>query len=210
MDHNEHIIKGALGKVLADKDGLDMREAVVQHTGVHPGATFFPGSKPINGFWVTNDLEVSNASVMPFEYGVGDHQAFIIDIPNKSLVGINPVKIVPPAGRRLNCRLLGCNKVYIESFESNVIRHRLLEKLHDAHTGTYSDSERARRVIKIDKEGKTYMQHMEKICQKIKCCRIPFSPESALWIRQVQVYQLLLRFHNGRIKNRGNLKRAAW
>ncbi len=60
MDHHEHIIKGALGKVLADKDGLDMREAVVQHTGVHPGATFFRGSKPIDGFWVTNDLKVSN------------------------------------------------------------------------------------------------------------------------------------------------------
>jgi hypothetical protein len=74
MDHNEHIIKGALGKALADKDGLDMREAVVQHTGVHPGATFFHGSKPIDGFWVTNDLKVSNASVMPFGYSVGNHR----------------------------------------------------------------------------------------------------------------------------------------
>ena len=53
------------------------------------------------------------------------------------------------------------------------------------------------------------MRHVEKICHKIKCCRIPFSPELALWIRWVQVYQLLLRFHKGRIKNRGNLKRSA-
>jgi hypothetical protein len=209
MDHNEHIIKGALGKALVDKDGLDMREAVVQHTGVHPGATFFCGSKPIDGFWVTNDLEVSNASVMPFGYGVGNHRAFIVDIPIESLVGINPVKIVCPTGRRLNSRLPGCSKVYINSFESNIIRHRLLKKLHDAHMGTYLDSERARRVIKIDEEGKTYMRHAEKICHKIKCCQIPFSSESALWIRRVQVYQLLLRFHKDRIKNRGNLKQAA-
>jgi hypothetical protein len=139
---------------------------------------------------------------------VGDHRAFIIDIPIKSLVGINPVKIVCPAGRRLNSRLPGCSKVYIDSFKSNIIRHRLLEKLHDAHTGTYLDSERARRVIKIDEEGKTYMWHVEKICQKIKCCQIPLSPELALWIRRVQVYQSLLRFHKGRIKNKGNLKQA--
>ncbi len=117
MDHNEHIIKGALGKALVDKDGLDMREAVVQHTGVHPGATFLRGSKPIDGFWVTNDLKVSNASVMPFGYSVGDHRAFIPNIPIKSLVGINPVKIVCPAGRRLNSRLPGCSKVYIDSFK---------------------------------------------------------------------------------------------
>ncbi len=48
MDHNKHITKGALGQSLADKDGLDMREAVIQHTGTHPGATYFRGSKPID------------------------------------------------------------------------------------------------------------------------------------------------------------------
>ncbi len=66
MDHNEHTINGALGKTLANSNGLDMREAVLQHTGSHPGATFFRGSKPIDRFWVTTDLNVSNASVMPF------------------------------------------------------------------------------------------------------------------------------------------------
>jgi hypothetical protein len=94
MDHNKHITKGALGRSLADKDGLDMREAVIQHTRMHPGATYFCGSKPIDGFWVTNDINVSNASVMPFGYGVGDYRAFIIDIPIKSLVGHSPVKII--------------------------------------------------------------------------------------------------------------------
>jgi hypothetical protein len=206
MDHNEHTINGALGKTLADSNGLDMREAVLQHTGSHPGATFFRGSKPIDGFWVTTNLDVSNASVMPFGYGVGDHWAFIVDIPIKPLVGINPVKIVHPAGRRLNSKLLGCCKAYIDSLESNVIKHKLLKRLHMAHMGTYSDSERARLVTNINEEGKMYMQHAEKICRKIKCCRIPFSLESALWIRQAQVYQSLIRFHKGRIKNRGNLK----
>ncbi len=209
MDHNEHTINGALGKTLADSNGLDMREAVIQHTGSHPRATFFRGSKPIDGFWVTTDLDVSNANVMPFKYGVGDHQAFIVDIPIKSLVGINSVKIVRPAGRRLNSKLPGCCKAYINSLESNVIEHKLLKRLHTAHTGTYSDLERARLVTNIDEKGKMYMRHAEKICQKIKCCRIPFSPESALWIRWAQVYQLLIRFHKGRIKNRGNLKQAS-
>ena len=37
----------------------------------------------------------------------------------------------------------------------------------------------------------------------------PFLPETALWIRRVQVYYSLLRYHKGRVKNRGNLKRAA-
>ena len=53
------------------------------------------------------------------------------------------------------------------------------------------------------------MLHAEKKCRRIKSGRIPFSPEAALWIRQTQVYQSLFRYHNGQIRNRGNLKRTA-
>ncbi len=98
MDHKEHLITGPLGKALADKDGLDLQEAIVQYTRKSPGTTFFHGSKPINSLWVSSNLDISNACVMPFEYSVGDHRTFILDIPIKLLVGINPVKIVQPAG----------------------------------------------------------------------------------------------------------------
>jgi hypothetical protein len=73
MYHNEHATNGPLGKELGDKNGLDLQEAVVQHTGSSPGATFFRGSKPIDRIWVSNDLDISNACVMPFRYGVGNH-----------------------------------------------------------------------------------------------------------------------------------------
>jgi hypothetical protein len=32
---------------------------------------------------------------------------------------------------------------------------------------------------------------------------------ASMWIKQTQVYQSLLKYHNGRIRNRGNLKRSA-
>jgi hypothetical protein len=147
---------------------------------------------------------------MPFGYSIGNHCAFILDIPIKSLVGVNPVKIVRPAGRQLNSRLPGCSKLYIDSLEANITRHCLLEGLFDVHNGKFSDKKRARRVIIIGEEGKAYMQRTEKICRKIKCCRTPFSLEAEIWIRHVQVYYSLLQYHKGKIKNRGNLKQAAW
>ncbi len=73
MDHNEHVYDGALGKALADKEGLNLYEAIMQHTGASPAAKFFRGSKTIDGLWVSSDLEVSNACVMPFGYGFGDY-----------------------------------------------------------------------------------------------------------------------------------------
>jgi hypothetical protein len=94
MDHNKHVVKGQLGKVLADKEGLDLQEAIVQHTGTSPGTTFFQGSRPINGLWISSKLDISNTCMMPFGCGIGNHRAFILDTPIKSLVGIDPVKII--------------------------------------------------------------------------------------------------------------------
>jgi hypothetical protein len=99
---------------------------------------------------------------MPFGYGVGDHRAFIVDIPIESLVGHSPVKIIRPAGRRLNSKMPGCSKAYNASLEKNITKHRLLERLHEAHTGNYSEAEQTRRVIIIDEEGKMYMRHAKK------------------------------------------------
>ncbi len=103
---------------------------------------------------------------MPFGYGVGNHLALILDIPIESLVGMNPVNIVQTAGQCLNSCLPGCSQAYIDSFESNIIKHRLLEWLHEAHTGVYSDSKRSQQVIIIDEEGKAYMQRAEKIAER--------------------------------------------
>jgi hypothetical protein len=74
----------------------------------------------------------------------------------------------------------------------------------------YSNEEWVRIIIIIDEEGKAYMRRAEKIYRKIKCCRIPFSPEAAIWIRRIQVYCSLLRYHTGKIKKCSNLKQAAW
>jgi hypothetical protein len=53
------------------------------------------------------------------------------------------------------------------------------------------------------------MRHAEKVCRKIKNCRIPYSPEAAIWIWRAQVYYLIILWHKGKIRNKGNLKRAA-
>jgi hypothetical protein len=53
------------------------------------------------------------------------------------------------------------------------------------------------------------MRFAEKHCRKIKSGRTPFSPEASLWIRRSQVYRSLLRYHVGKICNRGNLKQLA-
>ncbi len=183
MDYSKHVYDGTLGKALSNREGLNLQEVILKQTGIPTGATFFRGSHPIDGLWALDNLTISNACIMPFGYGVGNHRAFILDIPLQSLIGVNPMRIVRPASRHLNSRKSGCGNAYITSLESNIIQHCLIKRLHDIHTGGYTTEERARKVITIDKEGKAYMRHTEKICHKIKSCRIPFLPEAAIWIR---------------------------
>jgi hypothetical protein len=53
------------------------------------------------------------------------------------------------------------------------------------------------------------MKHAEKTCRKLKSSRICFSPELVIWIKQEQIYCSLVEYRLGRIKNRGNLSKAA-
>ena len=62
----------------------------------------------------------------------------------------------------------------------------------------------------IDAEQDQYMKEAEKKkCRRIESGRIPFSPESLMWIRRAQVYRSLLIFHAKEVQDLGNLKRAA-
>jgi hypothetical protein len=58
------------------------------------GVRYFRGNHPIDGLWALANLDISNACVMLFGHGVGDHRAFVLDIPLKSLVGVSPVRVV--------------------------------------------------------------------------------------------------------------------
>ncbi len=208
MDHNEHTYNGPLGRVLMNMEGLGLQEAVLCHTGKRTGATFFRGSKPIDGLWVTSNLDIANVCVMPFGYGIRDHRMFVLDITMESLVGKNPTKAVRPASRQLNSKLPRCGKAYNKSLESNIVQHRLLERLSEAHRSNLATNKKIEVINNIDWEGRDYMKHTEKWCRKIKCCRISYSPELAIQIRRAQVYYSIIRWHEGKIQNKGNLKRA--
>jgi hypothetical protein len=127
MDHNKQVYNGMLGKALSDSDGLNLQEVILKQTRAPTGAMFFRGLQPIDGLWASDNLDISNACVMLFGYGVGNHRAFILDIPLQSLVGVNPVQIVRLASQRLTSRLPGCCKAYVRSLEENIIQHRLIE-----------------------------------------------------------------------------------
>ncbi len=86
--------------------------------------------------------------------------------------------------------------------------HRLIKKLGEAHTGGKSKEEVQTKITNIDRDSLQYMKHVAKKSRKLKSGRICFSPESVIWIKKEQIYNLLVEYSLGHNKNRENLKRA--
>ena len=110
-----------------------MKDAISTFTGKKLGATFFRGTKPIDGVWHTPDVIVTGACVMPAGYGVGDHRLFVIDFLTSSLVGLSPPCIVRSQARRLNTKIPRAGEKYVEKFENNIIQHNIVQRLGAAH-----------------------------------------------------------------------------
>ncbi len=166
-----------------------MVEVVGEFTGRRIGATFFRGSKPIDGIWATPDLVVTHACVMLAGFGVGNHQMFVVDFQEESLIGKAPFQVKRFTFRRLNTKVLsGAVRNYLSQLEKNLSHHRLIELIGELHTKHKSRRKFQRGLNKLDKQSKDLMINAEKKCRKIKSGRIPFLPKAASWIRRTQVY----------------------
>ena len=105
MDMNKDICKRIFGKALVDNKDLYMGEAVHNFTGKKVEATFFRGTKPVDGVWTTTDEVTTRACVMPAGFVIGSHCLFVLDFLASSLVGYDPSKIVMVEARRLNTQI---------------------------------------------------------------------------------------------------------
>jgi hypothetical protein len=136
---------------------------------------------------------------------------FVIDFQEQSLIGETHSRVNQFSSRRLNSKVLAAaTQKYVSQLEDNFARHQFIEQLQILHTKKCKSRQFFQQELnKLDPESKQLMANAEKKCRRIKYRRIPFSPEAAIWIRPCQVCRSLLRYHMGKIRNRGNLKRMA-
>eukprot|EP00956_Cyclotella_meneghiniana_P029293 scaffold70426_cov59-Cyclotella_meneghiniana.AAC.4 len=209
LDANEDVYKGKIGKMLTDPNGLDLVETVLESTGKKLGATYFRGLKPIDAIWASRDLSIVGAGAMPVGFGVGDHRMMWVDFHTESLVGFQPQPIKHQKARRLNSRIPRAKKAYNKHLERNIVKHRLREKMLEAHEADLSPELMKQKLDKIDEMSRDFMLNAERRSRKLRNGKIPFSPEASIWIKRLQFYRSLLRYWAGKVRNRGNLKRTA-
>ena len=146
---------------------------------------------------------------MPAGFGVGDHRMFVVDFRLQSLVSASPPKVVRIAARRLNTTIPYVAERYVQKLEELFLSHRLNSRLVDVEANSQSKDLVRWKANKIDQESNQYMSTVKKKGRRIKNGRIPFSPESSIWIRRGQVYESLLRRLQQKIRNWSNLRQTA-
>lgn len=104
IDVNEHVLRGTLARQLIHLSiGLKEVTSSFWPSGTEPH-THFRGSQPIDGIYVSPEIETTGLLSLSFHEGVGDHRTMIVDFSSASMVGQYQGHVVRPTLRRLTTK----------------------------------------------------------------------------------------------------------
>ena len=195
IDSNEHILRGPLARQLTH-ESIGLAEATHRFwpAGTEPN-THFRGSQPIDGIYVSPDIEVSSFLSLSFHEGVGDHRTMIIDFTSSSMIGRYRGHIVRPTSRRLTTKQPSSVHTYNKELLSQIISHRIPERLQAiADTaGTSITAETRRSAENTYEEIKRYRIGAERICRKVLKPYSPFSLPVKYWYDRIHTFRDLIK-----------------
>ena len=209
LDSNENMATGPLSRLLQGPD-LAMVDAVRLRSQLPGPHTFTRGTRQIDGAWITPDVDVAAACFLPFYFGVGDHRAILLDIPQHCLLGGSVHKIVRPTARRLQCNRHEILSKYNNLMEIYSAKHALQRKIYSLFPPTFPASPATIQIMEsVDRVITDGMTHAEKKCRRILAGEVPFSDKLAKAGRQIKVWQLVIRHKRTNNVNTRLIRRVA-
>ena len=170
-----------------------MNELILSHhPHLQPPATRSPGKNTIDSIFGTGSLIVKKAGYGP-HLGFTDHRLAWVDIDWDSALGIFQ-KIQRPIARRLQCDDPMSVQQYLKILMAE------LDKI-DAHRAIPLEAAAniplslldAFIFEELDDEITRCTQTAEKKCRKLFMGGVPFSPELAMHLNQINLWRLLIR-----------------
>ena len=140
---NEHVLRGRLATLLFK---MGLLEATHTSWGVTEPHTYIRGHKPIDGVWLTPDLEVMCTTQLSFHDRVGDPCSVIVDISTKLAICKQEFRMVHPHGHCLSSRNERAWAKYISYLEGQMRIHKMVDCLEEfkQQIVTYPAPEKAR------------------------------------------------------------------
>lgn len=158
---------------------VGLKDAV---TSIHEGrapATYQRGKDPIDGIFVSQDMNIARAGYLGFGDVPGDHRGIWVDIPNTEILGYNMNDIEPPKARRLKLDDPRVVRRYLEILDELFRKEGVYQRVKKLHKMTEDDEEldtiRAE-YDKVDKIRYDCMRNAERRCRKLKYGGVLWSP----------------------------------
>ena len=215
MDANENVLDGVLSKRLAEDD-IRMREAVHRMVPGRRGpATHFRGNSQkngaIDGIWISDDVELIGASYLPFDGDLGDHRPVVVDLQMRSVIGTSICRIVPPKARKLNSKVPRIRVKYLAQLKKGFRDRSIPQKLKEVNRiASFPPSEEVVSKMEIlDNMIEEEMLRAEAKCRVLYPAHYEFSPAIQSWMDKCHLLKWILRYHQGKKVNWGNLRRFA-
>ena len=114
LDANETIKNENLTRSIRSDPKLNMKDPVRERALKDGPATWFRGTKQIDGVFFTPDMDFCGARFIHFWSGMGDHNAVVVDIPHYYLLGEQLLKVIRLEARRLQLGLTGPKRWYLQ------------------------------------------------------------------------------------------------
>ena len=110
IDANEDTRQGPLSLALSD---LDLTKGITNyHSTLDPPSTHRKGNKPIDGIFITPEIQLPGAGFLGMDQSIGDHRAMFINVEWESLLGQSIFKVPRPPACQLSTRIPRAAKTY--------------------------------------------------------------------------------------------------
>ena len=133
MDANENVSNDHMTEIF---DALGMKEVILdrhqESQDLQP--TYHRGSEPIDGIFISNDIEVEAAGYLPFGESPSDHRGLWVKIKEESLFGYSMEKIPPITARRLTLDNPKVVTKWISIYKNFLMTHNLPQRIFTLQT----------------------------------------------------------------------------
>jgi hypothetical protein len=124
MDLNgNHLINGLYDKIGRGSDGME--EFTHRCWGRTPPNTHSRGSVPIDGGYISPEIEIINLSMLNFVDSPDNHRSLLLDVSTSSMLGEHLNKICRPVSQRLVTSQVQSVERYNKIFKEQCSIHRI-------------------------------------------------------------------------------------
>jgi hypothetical protein len=211
VDCNDHVLTCDLAEML---HAIGMRERSQEWWSNHEPNTFVSGSKPIDGLFTTDDVDISSFLMLSFHESPGDHRSFVFDVPSICVLGEHTLKIDRPVARRLTLSSPRTVNKFIGSrhrqFDIHRIDQRQLElRILSAQCGLPLSPELEQKWERLHKQVDEIHLHSEHNCRNLQFPELPWSDPVGYWNDRKRAYQSIVSLLEKGSGNRCNTARTA-